>query len=214
LPSASITQIPGAPPVSARTERDVLAVRGFASRGKIPERRVALRQDGDTTLARVDTADLGAASGELGLEVAVEVVDIGALRLVFPGDPGIRQTSRGRGWSRRGSTRAGSIHRRASLDRRRFAANHIDLPLVSNPVLAPIRAPDADVGPVVPRVFGGSAVDVEDPAARPATSSCRSRGDPAARRRGPGFEPSAVAGPDLVTLRAPRGGTRPAYRRG
>src|SRR5690349_2060019 len=74
-------------------ERDEPAVRRFA-RAEIPDRRVAPRQDGDTPVARVKPADLGAAAGELGLEVAVEVVDVGAPRLVFPGDPGTRQAAR------------------------------------------------------------------------------------------------------------------------
>ena len=80
-------------------------------------------------------------------------------------------------------------------------------------MLAPIRATDADVGPVVPRVFAGLAVDVEDPAAvrRPARAEVK-----VARFRGDANPVRAVgiAGPDLIALRTREMEGDPLARRG
>src|SRR5439155_15534075 len=137
---------------------------------------------------------------ELGLELAVEVVDVRALRLEFPRHLGTRQAAR----EEDGAVAGPCGHVRPTAPRLRVAVGRREphgLAACEHPVLAAIGATDADVGPVVPRVFAGSAVDVEDPAAvrRPARAEVevtRLRGDADPVRT------VGVAGPDLVTLRA------------
>ena len=198
LPSASITQIAGASPVFARQKATYLPSGDSLAR-KSQTGGSTLRQDGDAPVARVEPADLGAASGELGLEVAVEVVDVGALRLEFPRDLGSREAS----GKEDGAVARPGGHVRSASPSFRVAVGRREphgLSAGEHAVFAAIGATDADVGPVVPRVFAGEAVDVEDPAPvrRPTGAEVevpRLGGDADAVRS------VGVAGPDLVALR-------------
>src|SRR5258705_9922864 len=66
-------------------ENDVPAVRRFAG-AKIPDRRVTLREARDSAVQRVEAADLRAAPGKVRLEITIEVIGVGTLRLEFPSD--------------------------------------------------------------------------------------------------------------------------------
>src|SRR5262249_17884949 len=145
------------------TEGQVPAVPRLAG-AEVPGRRPALRQDGDAPVARVEPADLGAASRELGLVVAVEVVDVGPLRLEVPGDLGTGEARREEDGAVAGPGRhvgSAAAGLRVAVARREPHG----LPAREHAVLAAVGAADADVGPVVPRVLGGAVVDVEDPSA-------------------------------------------------
>src|SRR5438445_13793709 len=53
---------------------------------KVPDRRLGLSEPLDRTVARVEPADFRAAARQLRLEVAVEMVGVGPLRLELPRD--------------------------------------------------------------------------------------------------------------------------------
>ena len=162
LPSASITQIAGGPPVFARQKATYLPSGDSLAR-KSQTGGSLLRQYGDPPVARVEPANLGAASSEFGLVVAVEVVDIGALRLEFPGNLGSRKAAR----KEDGAVAGPCGHVRSASPSFRVAVRRREphgLSAREHAVLAAIGATDADIGPVVPRFFAGEAVDIEDPA--------------------------------------------------
>ena len=179
-------------------EDHVLAVGRFA-RAKIPDRWIASGEVRDPSVARIEPADLGAAAGEFGFEVAVEVVHVGALGLVFPGDLGARQPAREEDRAvvgPRGDVRAASPRLRVAVGGREPHG----LAAREHAVFAAIGAADADVGPVVAWVLARVAVYVEDPVPvrRPVRAEVEVPwlgGDPDAIRA------VGVAGPDLVALR-------------
>src|SRR5688572_28003003 len=75
----------GRPARFGAAEDDVPALRRFAG-AKVPDGRVTVREADDGVVRRVEPADFRAAAGEGRLEIAVEMVRVGTLRLEFPRD--------------------------------------------------------------------------------------------------------------------------------
>jgi len=180
-------------------EGDLGAVRGF-HRPEIPDTRGGCSEIGDLAGDRMDPGDAGAAAGEGGFEVAIEVVGVRALRLVLPGDLGIGDPA----WEQdvsvagpRGNvgTATGPFGTAVS-----GPEPHGLIP-GQCPVGRSVRACDADVGPIMSRIRGEGAALVGKPLAiggpgGPEIELIRLGGD-----EGP-VAAKGVAGPDLITLRA------------
>ena len=198
LPSASITQIAGAPPVFARQNAMYLPSGDSLARKS---------QTGGSLCVRTVTRPSRGSSRQIsvpprassGLKSRLKWSTSGRFGWNSQGtlDPGKRRGKRMRAVAGPcGHVRTASSCLRIAVSRRephRLAARE-------HPVFAAIGSPDADVGPVVTRVFAGLAIDVKDPAAvrRPARAEVevtRLRGDADAVRT------VGVARPDLVTLR-------------
>ena len=157
-----------------------------------------MRQRRDPAVARVEPADFRAATRELGLIVAVEVVDVRAMGLKFPGNPGLRQAAR----EENGAVAGPCGHIRPAAPRLGIAIRRREphrLIIREHPVLGAVAASDADVGPVVSRLFAGTAIHIKNPApvwrpVRAEVEVARFRGD-----LGP-VGTIGVARPDLVAL--------------
>ena len=69
------------------TEGDLTSFRGLGA-AKIPDPLRARRQERDRTGLGIDSSNGGAATGLVGLEVAVEMIGVWSLCLILPGDSG------------------------------------------------------------------------------------------------------------------------------
>src|SRR5690242_15528881 len=75
------------------TKGDRSAVSRF-TRSKVPDGRSGMREERDRVIAWIETADFSAAARKLRLVIAIEMVDVGPLRLKLPGNLRSGQTPR------------------------------------------------------------------------------------------------------------------------
>jgi hypothetical protein len=199
LPSESMTQRAGDPPVGTRQNAmsrpsgDSLAWKSHVGGTDFVERS-------DPPVARIEPADFDAASGQVGLVVAVEGIEVWTLGLVFPRNLGSGEPAREE--NRAGAGPRGHVRPAAPGPGIAVASREPHgLPRRQHAMLGAVGAADADVGPFVPRIRAVQAIDVQDPATvgRPARAEVEMLRP---GRDAHAIRPIGIARPDLIAFRA------------
>src|SRR5580704_4625141 len=143
------------------TECDLATIRRFDGT-EVPNRRVAVGERDYLAVCRIQPADFRPTAGKLRFVVAVEMVDVGPLRLKLPSGPRIWQAT----WKEDAAVARPSRQVRSAAARLRVSISCREphgLAFGQHAVLGAVGPADAHVGPFVVRIFLIGAIDVKDP---------------------------------------------------
>src|SRR5262249_11396980 len=140
------------------------------------------------------------ATCQLWFEIAVEMIDVGSLRLEFPRNLGSGQAP----GIQDGAVTRPDRHVRTAAARHGIAVRRGEphrLPACDHAVFPAIRAADTDIRPVVTGILSIETVNIHDPLSirRPVGSEVEMLGFSG---KTDAVRSVDVAGPDLITLRA------------